>query len=600
MAGDRRAPPGGLHRRLRCGPHAGRRAGPPTPGARRDGERGRAAAGGTRREASPRPRASAAGGGDAPVDRRAAVCGAASRLPRLQPGQPLASRRRWSARSAPQIGQAPMGGPCQAMRAPVQAVLLEEVGGGELEPLPALANHRAVMADGHAGFVEHPPARPADAQAQVLVLLVEEQALVKSAHQIERRVLDQQRRPRHPGHLLAGIGRPPVAVAAAQRQLRPQAVQTAVVVGLGAPVGADQPRPDHLDRPIARQHPQKARDARGGEQLHVRVEDQQVGGGGAGRQQVVAAAEAEIGRRAEHSAGGEAAGEIVKRLAGGVLEQVDLVRESVGGHVRHHGGQAALQIGAGPIVDDLDCDDWRPVHPGDDIPAPAGHPAPTGIRALVVSEYYPRAADPVLGVWAHRQALATRRAGAEVRVLALHRPIPPLSALRARDPRAAMAPLRQPAAAELDGIPVRYVRYLSPPRPVSYGSWGAWAAPFLGRALRRVRGRFPYALITPTTPFRPATRSAGSPPGCRWSSRCTATTCRGRMPAARTWPPRWPRPTWCSPTAPEPPGAAWPWAPAAPGWCTWAPTCRRRPVAPRPARSSSRSRTWGRASAMPM
>lgn len=113
----------------------------------------------------------------------------------------------------------------------------------------------------------------------------------------------------------------------------------------------------------------------------------------------------------------------------------------------------------------------------------------------MVSEYYPRAADPVLGVWAHRQALATRRAGAEVRVLALHRPIPPLSALRARDPRAAMAPLRQPAAAELDGIPVRYVRYLSPPRPVSYGSWGAWAAPFLGRALRRVRGRFPYALI---------------------------------------------------------------------------------------------------------
>ncbi len=55
------------------------------------------------------------------------------------------------------------------------------------------------------------------------------------------------------------------------------------------------------------------------------------------------------------------------------------------------------------------------------------------MRVLVLAEYYPRAENPVLGVWAHRQALAARDAGAEVRVLVLHRPLPPLSALRRGD-----------------------------------------------------------------------------------------------------------------------------------------------------------------------
>lgn len=117
------------------------------------------------------------------------------------------------------------------------------------------------------------------------------------------------------------------------------------------------------------------------------------------------------------------------------------------------------------------------------------------MRVAVVAEYYPRAGDPVLGVWAHRQALAARDAGAEVRVLVLHRPIPPASALRGRDPRAALAPLRQPARAELDGVPVRYVRYLSPPRGRAYGAWGAWAAPGLRRALRALSAGFPYDLV---------------------------------------------------------------------------------------------------------
>jgi glycosyltransferase involved in cell wall biosynthesis len=113
------------------------------------------------------------------------------------------------------------------------------------------------------------------------------------------------------------------------------------------------------------------------------------------------------------------------------------------------------------------------------------------MKVLIVAEYYPRAHDPVSGIWAHRQTLATRDAGAEVRVLVLHRPVPPLASLRAGDPRAtlaaARAAARQPASLELDGLRVDYVRYVSPPRPWSYGSWGAWAAPALGFAVRRLQ-----------------------------------------------------------------------------------------------------------------
>jgi teichuronic acid biosynthesis glycosyltransferase TuaC len=108
------------------------------------------------------------------------------------------------------------------------------------------------------------------------------------------------------------------------------------------------------------------------------------------------------------------------------------------------------------------------------------------MRVLVVAEYYPRAADPVRGVWAHRQALATHEEGAEVRVLVLHRPLPPLAAIRRGDARALLDAVRQPAHARLDGLGIDYVRYVSPPRPLSYGSWGAWAAPALKRAIARL------------------------------------------------------------------------------------------------------------------
>jgi glycosyltransferase involved in cell wall biosynthesis len=101
----------------------------------------------------------------------------------------------------------------------------------------------------------------------------------------------------------------------------------------------------------------------------------------------------------------------------------------------------------------------------------------------------------VLGVWAHRQAVAARDAGAEVRVLALRRPIPPLSVARevfhvppATGPlgrwiagaRTSLRPVT------LDGLSVEPVPFVAPPRPVSYGSWGYWMAPTLGRALERL------------------------------------------------------------------------------------------------------------------
>ncbi len=117
------------------------------------------------------------------------------------------------------------------------------------------------------------------------------------------------------------------------------------------------------------------------------------------------------------------------------------------------------------------------------------------MRVAIVAEYYPRAADPVLGVWAHRQAMAARDAGADVRVLVLRRPLPPLAAVKRGDVRAIRTALRQPRHAALDGIEIEYVSYLSPPRPWSYASWGAWAAPQLRRALKRLYAAFPFDLV---------------------------------------------------------------------------------------------------------
>jgi glycosyltransferase involved in cell wall biosynthesis len=120
------------------------------------------------------------------------------------------------------------------------------------------------------------------------------------------------------------------------------------------------------------------------------------------------------------------------------------------------------------------------------------------MKVAVVSEFYPRRHDPVLGVWAHRQALAARAAGAEIRVVVLHRVVPAKASLRS-GPRsavsAASALVRQPRHDTLDGLEVSYVPYLSPVRSRSYPSWGAWAAPPLALVLRRLHRHFAFDLV---------------------------------------------------------------------------------------------------------
>src|SRR4051794_41845562 len=78
--------------------------------------------------------------------------------------------------------------------------------------------------------------------------------------------------------------------------------------------------------------------------------------------------------------------------------------------------------------------------------------------------------------------------------------------------------LRQPRHAELDGIQIEYVPYLSPPRGKTYGAWGAWAAPSLHVALARLHRRWPFDLVHAHNAvpaggaLRPA-RGAGPPGG---------------------------------------------------------------------------------------
>ncbi len=117
------------------------------------------------------------------------------------------------------------------------------------------------------------------------------------------------------------------------------------------------------------------------------------------------------------------------------------------------------------------------------------------MKVAVIAEFYPRADDPVLGIWAHRQAQAAIAAGAELRVVVLNRVVPPAATPLLRRVPAAVRLARHPRRSELDGIEVHYVRYASPPRQRSYGSWGSWAAKPLGRALERLHKDFRFDLI---------------------------------------------------------------------------------------------------------
>jgi glycosyltransferase involved in cell wall biosynthesis len=100
--------------------------------------------------------------------------------------------------------------------------------------------------------------------------------------------------------------------------------------------------------------------------------------------------------------------------------------------------------------------------------------------------------------------VAARDAGAQVRVLALRRPVPPLSVARElfHVPPATARLGRWIAGARtslrpvvLDGLEIAPVPFLAPPRPISYGSWGYWMAPPLRRALDRLHSEWPFDVL---------------------------------------------------------------------------------------------------------
>jgi glycosyltransferase involved in cell wall biosynthesis len=136
------------------------------------------------------------------------------------------------------------------------------------------------------------------------------------------------------------------------------------------------------------------------------------------------------------------------------------------------------------------------------------------VKALVVAEFYPSRHDPVLGIWAHRQALAVRDAGAEVRVLVLHRLVPPRAAFAGGAGSAARSLgqlVREPHTQTRDGLEISYVPYVSPERGRNYAKWGAWAAPTLAAEIARIRRSFRFDVIHAhnAVPSGDAARRAG-------------------------------------------------------------------------------------------
>jgi teichuronic acid biosynthesis glycosyltransferase TuaC len=118
------------------------------------------------------------------------------------------------------------------------------------------------------------------------------------------------------------------------------------------------------------------------------------------------------------------------------------------------------------------------------------------VKCVVVAEFYPSERDPVLGLWAHRQAVAARDAGAEIEVVVLHRLVPPRASLRDRRALNELRRrLREPLVQEREGLRVTYVPFVSPPRERSYARWGTWAAPPLAATLRLIHRRFRFDVV---------------------------------------------------------------------------------------------------------
>ena len=140
----------------------------------------------------------------------------------------------------------------------------------------------------------------------------------------------------------------------------------------------------------------------------------------------------------------------------------------------------------------------------------------SSVKVAVSAEFYPRGDDPVLGVWAHRQAMAARDAGADVRVLVLHRPVPPLR-YAGRGPRRGGRRTRAaaPAAARRSSTasPSSTCRSSSAAAAAQLRTWGALGG---ARSLARadcapVRRSTSSTRTTPCPPARPCAARGSKP-----------------------------------------------------------------------------------------
>ena len=210
------------------------------------------------------------------------------------------------------------------------------------------------------------------------------------------------------------------------------------------------------------------------------------------------------------------------------------------------------------------------------------------MKVAIVAEYYPRAADPTLGIWAHHQARAARDAGAEVRVIVLHRPVPPLASMRGLRPGSARVALARHSRSDLAAIDRDARRDLGPipalPVPAArtylrqLGGVGRTAArPGAAPAARGVSVRpRPRPLRRAGRRRRTPSRSGGPARGLG-PRRRRARRSRGRADRQLDVRPRAAR---CWPTAPAPRGAATTGERGLSGSCISALTRPRHPLRP--------------------
>ena len=127
----------------------------------------------------------------------------------------------------------------------------------------------------------------------------------------------------------------------------------------------------------------------------------------------------------------------------------------------------------------------------------------TRLRVLVLSDLFPNPARPAFGIFVERQTFHLQRYSdntvvAPVRIFP-HAKLwkqfwnPQRFALEWKQWRIELG--RIPQQNTLNGIPVYYQRYTSPPRQVFHGVWGFFAYVFLVRKLRTLHRQRPFHLI---------------------------------------------------------------------------------------------------------